>query len=85
MITALIPRLTEQNYESFRAILSDAPKTHKEWVFHVSIKATDLSSKGFKVESVDVDAYEFKRYCKTTESSCDLRSLDNFAFKKSDG
>jgi hypothetical protein len=53
MVIAYLPRITEQNYESFRRILQDAPATFKEWQHHLMQKAIGLSSKGWRVESVE--------------------------------
>jgi hypothetical protein len=81
MATAYVPVLTDKNYDSFRKIIKDAPSTFAEWQHHIAVKAIDLSSKGFKVESVEVDPDEFKKDCEMTESPYNLHSLDNFAFK----
>jgi hypothetical protein len=81
MAIAYLPRITEQNHDSFWRILQDAPATFKEWQHHLMQKAVDLSSKGWRVESVEVDPDEFKRDCDLTQSPRNLHNLDNFASK----
>lgn len=81
MRIAFLPRISEQNYESFRRILKDAPAAFKEWQHHLTRKALDLSVNGWRVESVELDPDEFKRDCDLTKSPHNLQSLDNFAFK----
>lgn len=44
-------------------------------------KALNLSVKGWRVESIELDPDEFKRDCELTRSPHNLHSLDNFAFK----
>jgi hypothetical protein len=41
MVIAYLPRITEQNYESFRPILQDAPATFKECQHHLMQKAVE--------------------------------------------
>ena len=81
MRIAYLPRISEPNYESFLSILQDAPTTFKEWQHHLMRKALDLSVKGWRVESVELDPDDFKRDCDITQSPHNLHSLDNFAFK----
>jgi hypothetical protein len=81
MRIAYLPRISEQNYESFRSIIQDAPAAFNEWQHHLARKALDLSVKGWRVESVELDPDEFKRDCDLTQSPHNLHSLDNFVFK----
>jgi hypothetical protein len=71
----------EQNYEAFRRIPQDVPAAFKEWRRHMMRKALDLSVKGWRVESVELDPDEFRRDCDLTRSLHNLDSLDNLAFK----
>lgn len=48
MRIAYLPRISEQNYESFRSILQDAPAAFKEWQHHLMRKALDLSVPGWR-------------------------------------
>jgi hypothetical protein len=81
MKIAYLPRITEKNYEAFRRILQDAPAAFEEWQRHLKRKALDLSVKGWRVESVELDPDEFKRDCDLTQTPHNLDNLDNFAFK----
>ena len=81
MVIAYLPILTEQNYESFRRILKDAPATLKEWEHLQMQKATDFEGKRWQVERIEIDPDDFKRDCDATKSAYDLHTLDNFAFK----
>jgi hypothetical protein len=81
MATSYLPRITEQNYGAFQRVLKDAPATFKEWERDLMLMGADLNSKGWEVESVDVDLDGFKKYCDLTQSPYTLQSLDNFAFK----
>jgi hypothetical protein len=81
MRIAYLPRISQPNYESFLSILQDAPAAFKEWQHRLMRKALDLSVKGWRVESVEIDPDEFKRDCDLTQSPHNVRSLDNFAFK----
>ena len=81
MVTSYLPRIAEQDYGAFQRVLKDAPATFKEWEHDLMLMAADLNSKGWSVESVDVDLDAFKKYCDLTQSPYSLESLDNFAFK----
>jgi hypothetical protein len=61
--------------------LQGAPAAFKEWQRRMMRKALDLSVKGWRVESVELDPDEFRRDCDLTRSLHNLDSLDNFAFK----
>ena len=81
MVIAYLPILTEQNYESFRRILQDAPTTFKEWEHYQMQKSADFGGKGWNVQHVEINLDDFKRDCGTTDAPYNLHSLDNFAFK----
>ena len=81
MAIAYLPAIPEKNYEAFQGILQDAPATFKEWRQRQALKAVDLSSRGWRVESVYIDPDEFNDACAATRTPRDLYSLDLFVLK----
>jgi hypothetical protein len=81
MATAYIPAISEKNYEVFRAFLLDAPTTFKDWRQRQGLRALDLSSKGWRVQGVEIDPDEFKEECVALQAPRDLHSLERFALR----
>jgi hypothetical protein len=83
--TAYMPAISEKNYEAFRVILLDAPTTFKDRQQCQGLKALDLSSKGWRVQGVEIDPDEFKIECVSKQSPRDLRSLELIALRIGEG
>ena len=81
MVTRYFALLTEQNYESFRRLLTDAPPTFKQWQHYRAQIEADILSKRWKLVEVEIDPNEFAADCRATNSPYNLHSLDNFTFK----
>jgi hypothetical protein len=85
MATAYIPAISEKKYKVFRVILLDAPRTFKDWRQRQALRALDLSSKGWRVQGVEIDPDEFKEECIAMQTPRDLHSLERFALRIGEG
>ena len=85
MAIAYLPVITEKNYDAFQSILQDAPATFEAWQQRQALRAMELSSKGWRIEGVEIDPDEFAEECVATQTPRDLHSLDLFALRTAAG
>jgi hypothetical protein len=74
--------ITAENYEAFRRVLKDAPKTFDEWNHLRTKDLAYIEGGGGTVVYVDINPDEFAADCRATGAPNDMKSLDNLAFKK---
>ena len=73
--------ISRENYESFRRLLNDAPKTFDEWEHKSRQDAAHIESSGNSIVYFDIDPDEFAADCRATGAPTNLQSLNSFTFK----
>ena len=66
MISAHVPLIASADYETFRTIINEMPKTFAQWQHLRSQNIAKYISNGWQAVNVEVDPHEFARYCHAT-------------------
>jgi hypothetical protein len=80
-----IPWFTEQTYSIVKAFILphlDMPDTYQEWCDMQTKKIAELEAKGDTVEKIEVNPYEFARYCERRQCKYDTAAILSFLFVK---
>ena len=84
MASRNMPLICADDYNALRRIQnSDFPHTYDEWLKHSARRTTDLLAKGYVIIEVKVEPDEFIRDCADRRARPDIKSLEDFALKKS--
>ncbi len=86
MPTFYFPKLTSDNYETFRGLTKfSMPQTFAQWEQQQTSKKDEhhlyWSRYGVCVD-VEITPNEFKQFCATTGYSCTQQALERLAFEK---
>jgi hypothetical protein len=78
-----IPWFTEATYHAAKTFMlphPDMPDTYEEWLDLKRKQIADLGAKGDTVEKIEINPYEFARYCERKACKYDTVALRNFVF-----
>lgn len=82
----LIPKISQHDYDAFRRLIStDLPKTYREWLSLIEQARFENESRKIIVRTVEINFYEFARYCWAMRCAYNIKALESFTIKKCAG
>jgi hypothetical protein len=89
MVTIYLPRIKPENYQAFRAILTnDIPEAFEKWERMIANKADEHRLKwqpDCNIVDVEINPEEFTVYCRRVWSKRKLETLFRLATEKGPG